>query len=56
MAFIFSSLENGLIKPWEVSCMREHMSHQHRRELWRELWRERIAALYDSGLSLANWY
>ncbi len=32
--------------------MREHMSHQHRRELWRE----RIAALYDSGLSLANWY
>ncbi|WP_206886453.1 IS66 family insertion sequence element accessory protein TnpA [Alicyclobacillus mali (ex Roth et al. 2021)] len=27
--------------------MREHMSHQQRRELWRE----RIAAFYDSGQS-----
>ncbi|MBF8378463.1 IS66 family insertion sequence element accessory protein TnpB [Alicyclobacillus mali] len=30
--------------------MREHMSHQERRELWRE----RIAAFYDSGLSAAQ--
>ena len=26
--------------------MREHMSHQERRELWRE----RVAAFYDDGL------
>ncbi|GLV15002.1 hypothetical protein Heshes_26880 [Alicyclobacillus hesperidum] len=32
--------------------MREHMSHQERRELWRE----RIAAFYDSGLSVAQLY
>ena len=30
--------------------MREHMSHQERRELWRE----RAAAFYDSGLSAAQ--
>ncbi|SIS98213.1 IS66 family insertion sequence element accessory protein TnpA [Alicyclobacillus vulcanalis] len=30
--------------------MREHMSHQERRELWRE----RIAAFYDSGLSASQ--
>ncbi|WP_237716518.1 IS66 family insertion sequence element accessory protein TnpA [Alicyclobacillus hesperidum] len=30
--------------------MREHLSHQERRELWRE----RIAAFYDSGLSASQ--
>ncbi|WP_230087602.1 IS66 family insertion sequence element accessory protein TnpA [Alicyclobacillus mali (ex Roth et al. 2021)] len=30
--------------------MREHMSHQQRRELWRE----RIAAFYDSGQSASQ--
>jgi transposase-like protein len=50
MASALPLLENVLIKQREGSCMREHMSHQERRELWRE----RIAAFYDSGLSAAQ--